>query len=211
MNRRMLGLFLAAMAVSLVSLACGIGPLLAPAASPTSGVISVPSPPPQPTALPPEPVQPTEPPPTRTPAPVLAPTDTAIPDMETILVNNGFERDKTLDSACGTACSAYKNSSLNVIADYYYTNKSFSLLYYGKDKNGQNELAEAAVVNKLLSELYPGNLCSDVMAIAGDFPNNKGTNRAIAGNYIWTVSINITYNLDTTIKQATIYIGIVPG
>lgn len=211
MNRRIVRISLASMAVILGSLACAVGPLVAPAASPTSGVISVPSPTPQPTTAPTEPVQPSEPAPTRTPEPVLAPTDTAIPDINTILLNNGFERDKTLDSACGTACSAYKNSTVNVIADYYYTNKSFSLLYYGKDSNGQNEQAEAAVVNKLLSELYPGNLCSDVMAIAGDFSNNKGTHRAIAGNFIWTVSIDITYNLDTTIKQATIYIGIVPG
>ncbi len=188
MNRRIVRLFLAGMAVMLGSLACAVGPLLAPAASPTA--ISTPPPIPSPTPQPAQ-VQPSPLPPTDTPAVVAAPTDTPIPDMETILKNNGFERDKTLDSACSTACSAYKNSTVNVIADYYYTNKSFSLLYYGKDKNGQNEQAEAAVVNKLLSELYPGNLCSDVMAIANDFPNHPGPNRGIAGNYIWTVSINI--------------------
>ena len=199
MNRRIVRLFLAVMVIILGSQACAVGPSAAPATTPT--LVSIPSPTPPPTPIPP----------TLTPAPVLAPTDTPIPDLVAILKNNGFERDKTLDSACSTACSAYKNSTVNVIADYYYTNKSFSLLYYGKDKNGQNEQAEAAVVNKLLAELYPGTLSSDVMAIANDFPNHPGPSRGIAGNYIWTVSINITYNLDKTINQGTIYIGITPG
>ncbi len=204
MNRRIVQLFLAGMAVILGSLACAVGPLFATAATPTP--VSISSPTPQPTPLPPIPL-----PPTVTPAAVLALTDTAIPDLEAILKNNGFERDKTLDSACSTACSAYKNSTVNVIADFYYTNKSFSLLYYAKDKNGPNEQAEAAVITQLLAGLYPGSLSSDVMLISNDFPNQLGTNRGIAGNYIWTVSISVTYNLDKTIKQATIYIAITPG
>lgn len=196
--------FLAGMAVVLVFSACTLGPQAAPAASPTP--IPPSSPVPVSTSLPPTPL-----PPTFTPAPVLAPADTPIPDLDAILKNNGFERDKTLDSACSTPCSAYKNSAVNVIADFYYTNKSFSLLYYAKDKNGANEQAQAAVITKLLTELYPGGLCSDIMRIANDFPNQVGTNNGVAGNYVWTVSIATTYNLDKTIKQATIYLAIAPG
>jgi hypothetical protein len=205
MNVRIVRLLLAGLAVVLGSQACNMGAGVTPSLTPTVVSISSPTSPP-PTALPPTPL-----PPTATSAPVLAPTDTPIPDLATILKNNGFERDKTLDSACHTACSAYKNTSVNVIADDYYTNKSFSLLYYARDKNGSNEQAEAAVVAQLLAQLYPGSLSSDVMLIASDFPNHLGSSRGIAGNYIWSVSIRITYNLDTTIKQATIYIGITPG
>jgi hypothetical protein len=206
MNRPKVRLFLAGMAVMLVSLACGVGPLVAPAATPTLA--------PTPTTLLP-------PPPTDTPAPVLAPTDTPalslfptdtpIPDMEAILNANGFKRDKTLDEACGSACSAYKNSTLNVIDDYYYTNKSFSLLYYAKDKNGPLEQAEVTAITKLLSELYPGKLSSDAMAVATDFLKNQGASRGVAGNYIWTVSIQVVYNIDNSVNHATIYIGITRG
>jgi hypothetical protein len=206
MNRRIIRLFLAGMVFLLGSQACSAGTPVAPAASPTAVPISISSPTSQPTPLPP-----TSLPPTTMPAPVLAPTDTPVPDLEAILKANGFERDKTLDGACNTACSAYKNSTVNVIADYYYTNKSFSLLYYAKDKNGPNEQAEAGVITKLLSELYPGSLSSDVMQIANDFPNQLESTRGVAGNYIWSVSIKKTYNLDTTIKQAAIYIGVTPG
>ncbi len=204
MNSHSIRLFLAGMAVVLGISACIRGPQVAPAASPTP--IPPSSPIPVSTSLPATPL-----PPTFTSAPVLAPTDTPIPDLDAILKNNGFERDKTLDSACNTPCSAYKNSAVNVIADFYYTNKSFSLLYNAKDKNGANEQAEAAVITKLLTELYPGGLCSDIMLIANDFPNQVGTHNGVAGNYIWTVSIATTYNLDKTIKQATIYIAITPG
>jgi hypothetical protein len=199
MNKRIVRLLLASMAVIFGSMACAVGPLLAPAANstpiPNSTIISDFSPIP----------------PTLTSAPALAPTDTPTLDMETILANNGFERNKALDTACGTSCSAYKNSTVNVIADFYYTNKSFSLLYYAKDPNGADEQATAAVITKLLAELYPGTLSNDVMTIANDFPNHLGSNHAIAGNYLWTVSVKVTLNLDKTIKQATIYIAITPG
>lgn len=205
MNKQIARLLLAGMAIILGGQACTTGPQFTPSPTPIVASISSPTSPP-PTPLPPSPL-----PPTATAAPAAAPTDTSIPDLATILKNNGFERDKSLDSACHTACSAYKNATVNVIADDYYTNKSFSLLYYGKDKNGQNEQAAAAVVSQLLAQLYPGSLSSDVMAVAGDFPNRLGSSRGIAGNYIWSVSISVTYNLDTTIKQATIYIGVTPG
>jgi hypothetical protein len=205
MNRQTIRLFLAGMVLILGSQACNMGPQVTPSFTPT--VVSIPSlSAPAPTALPPTPL-----PPTASPVPALTPTDTPIPDLTTILKNNGFERDKTLDSACRTACSAYKNTAVNVIADDYYTNKSFSLIYYARDKNAANEQAEAAVVAQLLAQLYPGNLSNDVMQIANDFPNHLGSNRGISGNYIWSVSISATYNLDKTIKQATIYIGITPG
>jgi hypothetical protein len=205
MNKRTIYLILAGLAVILAGLACGINPLAAPAASPTP--IPNTNPNPQPTLpLPATPLLPTP-----TPAPVLAPTDTTVPDMGTILANNGFERDKTLDSGCQTACSAYNNSAINVIADFYYTNKSFSLLYTGRDTNGLNERAQATSIGQLLAQLYPGTISSDVMAVAGDFPNHRGVSHGLAGNYLWSVSINILYNLDKTINKATIYITVTPG
>jgi hypothetical protein len=199
MNRHAVRLFLAGMAVILGSLACGIGPLATPTAISTPISVSSPTPPPPPL------------PPTFTPAPVLAPIDTPIPDLATILKNNGFVRAATLDSGCNTPCSAYKNSTLNVLADFYYTNKSFSLLYYSKDKNGPDELAEAALVTKLLAELYPGTLSDDVMSIANNYSNHLGVNSGVTGDYSWYVSIVVAYNADKTVKQATIYIGITPG
>ncbi len=205
MNKPIVRLFLAGLTILLGAQACNLGTQAAPTLPPTAVPFS------SPTSSPPTPLPPSPIPPTATSAPVAAPTDTSVPDLATILKNNGFERDKSLDSACHTACSAYKNATVNVIADEYYTNKSFSLLYYGKDKNGQNEQAAAAVVSQLLAQLYPGSLSSDVMAVAGDFPNRLGSSRGIAGNYIWSVSISITYNMDQTIKQATIYIGVTPG
>jgi hypothetical protein len=206
MNKHRSSFFLAGLAVLLASLACAVGPLIAPAASPTPVPSDTPLPSPSPT---PEP--PTALPPTLTPPPALPPTDTPVPDMETILKNNGFERDKTLDSACFTACSAYKNSSVNVVADYYYTNKSFSLLYDAKDKNGAAEQAAAGAIGDLLAGLFPGPLSGEVMQIVNDFPNHLGPSRGVVGNTIWTVSVKATYNLDKTIKQATIYIAIMPG
>jgi hypothetical protein len=205
MKRQISRLLLAGMAIILGGQACSVGPQVTPTLTPA--VVSISSP----TSPPPTPLPPTQLPPSSTPAPVVAPTDTPIPDLATILKNNGFERDKTLDSACNTPCSAYKNSAVNVIADFYYTNKSFSLLYYAKDRNGTNEQAEATVITQLLAELYPGTLSNDVMLIANDFPNHLGSSRGISGNYIWSVSISATYNLDKTIKQATIYIGVTPG
>jgi hypothetical protein len=202
MNSRIVRLSLGGLVLMLVSLACGIGSLTGPTASPTPAPLN----PPTSTPLPPSPL-----PPSATPAPVLVPSDTPIPDQDTIMKNNGFERNAALDSACGTACTAYKNASINAIADFYYTNKSFSILYYGTDKNGSAEQAEAVVINQVLADLYPGNLCSDILQIASDFPNHIGTSRGISGNFIWTVSINATYNLDKTIKQATIYIAVTPG
>src|SRR5512135_1995360 len=184
MNKPIVRLFLAGLTILLGVQACNLGSQTAPTLPPTAVPIS------SPTSSPPTPPPPSLIPPTATSAPVAAPTDTSIPDLATILKNNGFERDKLLDSACHTACSAYKNAAVNVIADDYYTNKSFSLLYYGKEKNGQNEQAEAAVVSQLLAQLYPGSLSSDVMAVAGDFPNRRGSSRGIAGNYIWSVSIS---------------------
>jgi hypothetical protein len=205
MNRQTIRLFLAGMVLILGTQACNMGPQVSPSFTPTT--VSIPSV----SAPVPTPLPPTSLPPTASPVPALAPTDTPIPDLATILKNNGFERDKTLDSACQTACSAYKNTAVNVIADDYYTNKSFSLIYYARDKNGANEQAEAAVVAQLLTQLYPGSLSTYVMQIADDFPNHLGSSRGISGNYIWSVSISATYNLDKTIKQATIYIGITPG
>jgi hypothetical protein len=205
MKRRNVRLFLTGLAIILGGQACSMSPQVTPTLPPTVVPVS------SPTSVPPTPLPPSPIPPSATSAPVAAPTDTSVSDLATILKNNGFERDKSLDSACHTACSAYKNATVNVIADDYYTNKSFSLLYYGKDKNGANEQAAAAVISQLLAQLYPGSLSSDVMAVAGDFPNRLGSSRGIAGNYIWSVSISITYNLDTTIKQATIYIGVTPG
>jgi hypothetical protein len=219
MNKQRIHLFLAGMALILAILACAVGPQVAPTASPP------PVPTSQPTALPPqipptstpqpEPaVPPTDTPapvPTDTPAPVVAPTETPFLNMVAVLQNNGFERAVALDEGCHTACSAYKNSAVNVIADYYYTNGSFSLLYYSKDKNGQTEQAQSAVVTKVLSELYPGTLAGDVMSIANDFPNQQGTKYGTVGNFIWSISINIVYNLDKTIKSATIYIGVSLG
>ena len=201
MNKRIVRLLLASMTVIFGSMACAVGPLLAPAANSTPNTTS------NSTAI----SNSSTIPPTFTSASALAPTDTLTLDMETILGNNGFERDKALDSACGTSCSAYKNSTVNVIADFYYTNKSFSLLYYAKDPNGANEQATSAVVTKLLTELYSGTLSNDAMLIANDFPNHLGSNHGAAGNYLWTVSVKVTYNLDKTIKQATIYIAITPG
>jgi hypothetical protein len=205
MNKRIVLLLLASMAVIFGIVACAVGPVLAPTSNSTPGSTSTPT-------SNPSPLSNSSPiPPTFTSAPTLAPTDTPTLDLATILANNGFERNKGLDTACGTSCSAYTNSTVNVIADFYYTNKSFSLLYYAKDPNGANEQAEAAVVTKLLTELYSGTLSNDVMMIANDFPKNLGKNNGVAGNYLWTVSIKVTYNLDRTIKQATIYIGIAPG
>jgi hypothetical protein len=97
---------------------------------------------------------------------------------------------------------------VDVIADYYYTNGALSILYYAKDKNSQNEQAQAGVVTKLLSELYPGTLASDVMSIASDFPNQVGTKYGTVGNFIWTITISVVYNLDKTIHSATIYISV---
>jgi hypothetical protein len=48
---------------------------------------------------------------TATPATVLVPSDTPFPDQDTIMNNNGFERNAALDSACGTARTACKNAS----------------------------------------------------------------------------------------------------
>jgi hypothetical protein len=199
MNKRIVRLSLASMAVIFGSMACGVGPLLAPAAN-TTPVSNT------------APISDSSPiPPTLTSAPALAPTDTPTQDMETILANNSFERNKALDSGCSTSCSAYKNSTVNVIVDYYYTNKSISLLYYAKDPNGADEQATAAVISKLLTELYPGTLSNDVMTIANGFPDHLGSNHGIAGNYLWSVSVKVTYNLDKTIKKATIFISITPG
>jgi hypothetical protein len=199
MNKRIVRLLLAGIAVVFVSGACAFGPLVAPASNSTPVSNSTP-------------ISDSSPvPPTFTSGPALAPTDTPTLDMATILANNGFERNKALDSGCSTSCSAYKNSTVNVIADFYYTNKSFSLLYYAKDPNGANEQATAAVLTKLLEELYSGTLSNDVMTVANDFPDHIGSNHGISGNYLWTVSVKVTYNLDKTIKQATIFIGITPG
>lgn len=204
MNKHFVRLSLAGMAVILASLACSMGTPVAPTAS------SVPTSRPSPT---PAPLN-TPIPPTLTPEATLAlaPTDTPVLDMEAIMKKHGFARDKTLDSACYSACSAYKNSSVNVIADYYYTNKSFSLLYYAKDKSGSNEQAQSAVITQLLAELYPGNLSSEVMLIADDFSNRlQNSSQGVTGNDKWSVSFTATYNLDKTIKQVTIYIAITPG
>jgi hypothetical protein len=224
MNKLRIRAFLAGMAVILASLACAIGPQVAPTASPP------PIPTLQPTALQESALPPTQAPmatstpepalpaaetpvpaPTDTATPEIAPTDTPFLNIYAVLQNNGFERAVALDEGCHTACSAYKNSSVDVIADYYYTNGSFSLLYYAKDKNGQNEQAQSAVVTKLLSELYPGTLAGDVMSIANDFPNQQGTKYGSVGNFIWSISINIVNNLDKTIKSATIYISVSVG
>jgi hypothetical protein len=213
MNKHTVRLFLAGSAVFLATLACSVGSRVAPTAS------SAPPPTPLPPTLTPAPaLPPTDTPshalaPTDTLAPVVAPTETPVPDVAAILKNNGFDRNTALDSGCATACSAYKNVAVNVIADVYYTNGSFSLLYYAKDKNGKNEQAQIAVITKLLAELYPypGNLSSDVMTIAGDFPNKIGTNTGAAGYYVWSVSVNALLNVDKTIKQATIYIGVAPA
>lgn len=199
MKERIIRFFLVGMLVLVGSAACGKGPTAKPGASPTA----IPSP----ISTPAQPA----PASTQASAPAVMPTDTPSTDLESTLMKNGFARDKTLDSACRTPCSAYQNSSVNVIADYYYTNNSISLLYYARDKNGDNEKTEAGVVAQLLSALYPGSLSNDVMTIANDFPNHKGQMRGVAGNSIWSLSIQIKYNLDYTIKQAVIYIAVMPG
>jgi hypothetical protein len=204
MNKPIVRSFLAGLVVILVSLACTLGPLLAPAASPS--LISPPTLPSATQALP------TERPPEPTLEPVLSATDTPAPaDMDSFLKSLGFERDKTLDTGCNTPCSAYNQPALKVLADFYYTNKSFSLLYYYQDPNGQTEQTEAALVAKVLAGLYPGSLSNDVMAVANDYEKNIGVSRGISGNFIWTVSIDATYNLDKSVKQIRFYIGVTPG
>ena len=208
MNKPIVRAFLAVLIVILVSLACTLGPLLAPAASPS------PIPPPPATLPPATEALPTEPPPPPEPTlePVLSATDTPVPaDMDSFLKSLGFERDKSLDTGCNTPCSAYNHAALKVLADFYYTNKSFSLLYFYQDSNGQTEQAEAALVANVLAGLYPGSLSDDVMTVANDYEKNIGISRGISGNFIWTVSIAATYNLDKSVKQIRFYIGVTPG